>query len=120
MFYLCLVFFFIFLFFFIFFLFFCKQKTAYWMRISDWISDVCSSDLDLLQVQAFDQQLGQFAFGVGLRGHRASVRLDRAQAGIPAAPGLQRSSIAPRRATGSRVQPLSCPVTPPDSAPYSG
>src|SRR3546814_8164668 len=27
--------------------FFCKQKTAYEMRISDWSSDVCSSDLDL-------------------------------------------------------------------------
>src|SRR3546814_10614779 len=26
-------------------LFFCKQKTAYEMRISDWSSDVCSSDL---------------------------------------------------------------------------
>src|SRR3546814_1720788 len=26
--------------------FFCKQKTAYYMRISDWSSDVCSSDLD--------------------------------------------------------------------------
>src|SRR3546814_4244330 len=25
--------------------FFCKQKTAYEMRISDWSSDVCSSDL---------------------------------------------------------------------------
>src|SRR3546814_2660005 len=24
----------------------CKQKTAYEMRISDWSSDVCSSDLD--------------------------------------------------------------------------
>src|SRR3546814_4111042 len=32
-------------FFFIFFLFFFKQKTAYEMRISDWSSDVCSSDL---------------------------------------------------------------------------
>src|SRR3546814_7989339 len=28
------------------FFFFCKQKTAYEMRISDWSSDVCSSDLD--------------------------------------------------------------------------
>src|SRR3546814_4930382 len=27
--------------------FFCKQKTAYEMRISDWSSDVCSSDLDV-------------------------------------------------------------------------
>src|SRR3546814_2674429 len=32
------------LFFFLFFFFF-KQKTAYEMRISDWSSDVCSSDL---------------------------------------------------------------------------
>src|SRR3546814_10441818 len=31
---------------FVLFLFFCfKQKTAYEMRISDWSSDVCSSDL---------------------------------------------------------------------------
>src|SRR3546814_10457507 len=26
-------------------IFYCKQKTAYEMRISDWSSDVCSSDL---------------------------------------------------------------------------
>src|SRR3546814_6607139 len=30
--------------------FFFKQKTAYDMRISDWSSDVCSSDLDGLSV----------------------------------------------------------------------
>src|SRR3546814_3383152 len=30
---------------FCFFVFFFKQKTAYEMRISDWSSDVCSSDL---------------------------------------------------------------------------
>src|SRR3546814_10152404 len=30
-----------------FFVFFFKQKTAYEMRISDWSSDVCSSDLDV-------------------------------------------------------------------------
>src|SRR3546814_6284981 len=30
---------------FFFFVFFFKQKTAYEMRISDWSSDVCSSDL---------------------------------------------------------------------------
>src|SRR3546814_7148782 len=33
-------------FFFIIIFFFFKQKTAYEMRISDWSSDVCSSDLD--------------------------------------------------------------------------
>src|SRR3546814_6176944 len=38
--YLCLIMFFFF-----------KQKTAYEMRISDWSSDVCSSDLDLLRLQ---------------------------------------------------------------------
>src|SRR3546814_594336 len=31
-----------------FFFFFFKQKTAYEMRISDWSSDVCSSDLGVL------------------------------------------------------------------------
>src|SRR3546814_1774837 len=32
-----------------FFIFFFKQKTAYEMRISDWSSDVCSSDLGIDQ-----------------------------------------------------------------------
>src|SRR3546814_5753496 len=39
---LCVVFLVLFCFFFFFFF---KQKTAYEMRISDWSSDVCSSDL---------------------------------------------------------------------------
>src|SRR3546814_2137359 len=39
--FLCLLLYLVFLFFFFFF----KQKTAYEMRISDWSSDVCSSDL---------------------------------------------------------------------------
>src|SRR3546814_2234080 len=34
------------------FYFFSKQKPAYERRISDWISDVCSSDLDLGQLVA--------------------------------------------------------------------
>src|SRR3546814_10751647 len=34
-----------------FFFFFFKQKTAYEMRISDWSSDVCSSDLDMKGVE---------------------------------------------------------------------
>src|SRR3546814_8882966 len=32
-----------------FFFFFFKQKTAYEVRISDWSSDVCSSDLNVLE-----------------------------------------------------------------------
>src|SRR3546814_21146916 len=34
--------------------FFFKQKTAYEMRISDWSSDVCSSDLRMLQKAGLD------------------------------------------------------------------
>src|SRR3546814_2306766 len=33
------------------FIFFVKQKTAYEMRISDWSSDVCSSDLITMAVE---------------------------------------------------------------------
>src|SRR3546814_9762179 len=35
--------------------FFFKQKTAYEMRISDWSSDVCSSDLVYSQESVFNQ-----------------------------------------------------------------
>src|SRR3546814_4064832 len=35
-----------------FYFFFFKQKTAYEMRISDWSSDVCSSDLAIARVDA--------------------------------------------------------------------
>src|SRR3546814_19498083 len=48
---------------FFFFFFFFKQKTAYEMRISDWSSDVCSSDL------CFDQLRGQLV-------HRRALALD--------------------------------------------
>src|SRR3546814_3467373 len=43
--------------------FFCKQKTAYEMRISDWSSDVCSSDLrDQPGVVRSRRQLGKDGF----------------------------------------------------------
>src|SRR3546814_8367474 len=37
---------------FVFLFFFFKQKTAYEMRISDWSSDVCSSDLNRIGIGA--------------------------------------------------------------------
>src|SRR3546814_6310590 len=54
-----------------FYFFFFKQKTAYEMRISDWSSDVCSSDLiarHVLQervgrVQASDRHIGDVRSG---------------------------------------------------------
>src|SRR3546814_1505807 len=48
------------------FCFFFKQKTAYEMRISDWSSDVCSSDLHFRQLfnENFDvPAIGRFVIG---------------------------------------------------------
>src|SRR3546814_7127050 len=50
--------------------FFFKQKTAYEMRISDWSSDVCSSDLALIV-----HQVAQYLCVVGRRKHQ--LRADR-------------------------------------------
>src|SRR3546814_13460230 len=50
--------------------FFFKQKTAYEMRISDWSSDVCSSDLvDLLDIQCVE-----VGFGDAAQVHRRHLR----------------------------------------------
>src|SRR3546814_8749161 len=40
------------------FFFFFKQKTAYEMRISDWSSDVCSSDLGHMELNVFKPLIG--------------------------------------------------------------
>src|SRR3546814_3921741 len=53
--------------------FFFKQKTAYEMRISDWSSDVCSSDLDGLH----SAPITRFARG------RTAANLHRQQDGHP-------------------------------------
>src|SRR3546814_5597264 len=45
--------------------FFFKQKTAYEMRISDWSSDVCSSDLDESDVELALQRRAQQGGSVG-------------------------------------------------------
>src|SRR3546814_3956677 len=57
----------------IFFFFFFKQKTAYEMRISDWSSDVCSSDLHPVWLHRqvgddeadFGEQLARMPFDLG-------------------------------------------------------
>src|SRR3546814_7257599 len=54
--------------------FFFKQKTAYEMRISDWSSDVCSSDLKLRrQCDGLVQGIGMQRLGAAQHG---SHRLD--------------------------------------------
>src|SRR3546814_3918309 len=52
--------------------FFFKQKTAYEMRISDWSSDVCSSDLQILIAFADRNRHGGINGNVGRR-RRAGV-----------------------------------------------
>src|SRR3546814_18844980 len=47
--------------------FFCEQKTAYEMRISDWSSDVCSSDLSSRSAQAAQPHLAGWEGCAGLR-----------------------------------------------------
>src|SRR3546814_17486591 len=54
--------------------FFFKQKTAYEMRISDWSSDVCSSDLQIQLCESPDGQYDAAHEAAGpARGRRTSM-----------------------------------------------
>src|SRR3546814_11320545 len=78
---------------------FCKQKTAYEMRISDWSSDVCSSDLAAewrgMREQPFVYVFGRTHFAVSYFG--ANVFPETV------AIGLEQPDIAPH-VTGKFVQ----------------
>src|SRR3546814_15233245 len=73
--------------------FFFKQKTAYEMRISDWSSDVCSSDLGGLGVghdsgfaaRATGRQAGRFGWQGADGGDRGSATPTRTPEGTPMA-----------------------------------
>src|SRR3546814_9172908 len=71
------------------FFFFFKQKTAYEMRISDWSSDVCSSDLD-------SRVLVQ-------RAHRCDARADRAAIDQHGATAALRQPTAELRAVQREI-----------------
>src|SRR3546814_9478665 len=66
------------------FVFFFKQKTAYEMRISDWSSDVCSSDLDRCVVV--------------ILGVRVAVEPDQHRAARTEQPGAEHRVVARRAA----------------------
>src|SRR3546814_17164298 len=71
------------------FVFFFKQKTAYEMRISDWSSDVCSSDLAIIDIAEVESGLVHREAETGERiglGAGAVVEVDVAapQAGVGA------------------------------------
>src|SRR3546814_13826152 len=71
------------------FVFFFKLKTAYEMRISDWSSDVCSSDLESGEPerpQEGEEHRQQLGLGRGPC-HAEKLRTDLAE--LPVAPGLR-------------------------------
>src|SRR3546814_6054341 len=72
--------------------FFFKQKTAYEMRISDWSSDVCSSDL-VFPPAAPRQSRAAYVEGLsGYHGQGAAVRNSD--------PGARRQPVGERRRHG--------------------
>src|SRR3546814_1609704 len=82
--------------------FFVKQKTAYEMRISDWSSDVCSSDLlvvvDVVQLQQVllnlirnaveamsESKIRELTIGARQAGDKVIIEISDTGTGIPAA-----------------------------------
>src|SRR3546814_3722986 len=76
--------------------FFFKQKTAYEMRISDWSSDVCSSDL---AVEVGNDHADQRVAALSLLHARPPLCL---QPGKPGAARLELAEQPPRRVVGVR------------------
>src|SRR3546814_3614517 len=73
-----------------FFVFFFKQKTAYDVRISDWSSDVCSSDL------ALSDALPRSSGRCGARASATTLR-PMAQRGGPTRMTFARLGFSPKR-----------------------
>src|SRR3546814_4984109 len=65
---------------------FFKQKTAYEMRISDWSSDVCSSDLE----EAGQRQPPEQVVGIAAAGPRAAADQEPGQRQQPVPVRLSR------------------------------
>src|SRR3546814_2280808 len=81
---------------------FCKQKTAYGMRISDWSTDVCSADLRPLKKRAMGpRRRGSFIrwLRTALPGKTGSKRNgSRRQGHAPDVTAAPRSRALARRA----------------------
>src|SRR3546814_7902366 len=85
----------------VFYFFFFKQKTAYEMRISDWSSDVCSSDLSwtflhLVQVRAVALGLHFLARNESQRGRVDAIAVPAA-IGRPIGEHMAQVAVAMRR-----------------------
>src|SRR3546814_10473250 len=75
--------------------FFFKQKTAYEVRISDWSSDVCSSDLMAAGVQQAAEQATGEAADEAADQHRTPLR-EMIEIGIDDAEEIGRASCRER------------------------
>src|SRR3546814_2864012 len=78
-------------------LFFFKQKTAYELRISDWSSDVCSSDL-VQHVERGEER--RRAVALVVVGHGAGAALLHGQAGLGAVERLDLALLVDRQHHG--------------------
>src|SRR3546814_11352745 len=73
--------------------FFFKQKTAYEMRISDWSSDVCSSDLEDAAACQNEACLGRGELVVRRSRHRSGANFGRGRLGDDAAQRARRINV---------------------------
>src|SRR3546814_1014424 len=80
--------------------FFFKQKTAYEMRISDWSSDVCSSDL-LTVARNVEYEIVWRIAGNAARDIAAQAALDRSEEDKRGKPEAERGDQRPGRAAGT-------------------
>src|SRR3546814_4583527 len=87
------------------FLFFVKQKTAYEMRISDWASDVCSSDLIAHKIEVVaERQVASAGFRIIGDGEIAQhgAKLSRARGPVHARRGWRQGLHGRTRDTRRR------------------
>src|SRR3546814_13377077 len=99
--------------------FFFKQKTAYEMRISDWSSDVCSSDLKAGEEQgdwrwSHGWELAKQAalFAIVETTERLSKAASTANISVPLAPGIPDGAAIARRTIVDDIDAFSEPDNP--------
>src|SRR3546814_2701944 len=84
-------------------LFFFKQKTAYEMRISDWSSDVCSSDLHT-QASQVAHVNGEFVLTTG----HGELRADKLLVATGRAPNTRSLALDAAGVTVNEIGRASC------------
>src|SRR3546814_13983651 len=88
--------------------FFFKQKTAYEMRISDWSSDVCSSDLLVAVDRRVEHRISRIAdidIGVADHARADAADVEAAQVGFAELEAVGQADLVAgrRRAAAKRV-----------------